>query len=111
MINIHNLAAIIHATSRPDNGIRDTRNDLVTTVRVYPNGDKTYNGVAPEELENHLAYNRDFRFGCDVFVNGVLTVKSEVYYDTEERRERLRLIGEELLKENWKTNKLKKLYQ
>ena len=80
-------------------------NILFASVRVYPNGERRYNAVKPEDFIAHILYNARWRFGCDVFVDGKLVVKSVVYKDTEERRERLRKLEEDLQKENWKPTK------
>jgi hypothetical protein len=47
-----------------------------TTVGVYPNwrflGEHGYktNGVLPEHLESHIEYNKTFRWGRALFVDG-----------------------------------------
>lgn len=40
------------------------------TIRVYPNKRYVINIVSDENLKDHLAYNRDFRFGCLVYLDG-----------------------------------------
>ena len=40
------------------------------TVGVYPNGSYKENGVLDELLESHIEYNRTFRFGRALFVDG-----------------------------------------
>ena len=40
------------------------------TIRVYPNKDYVINVVSDKHLEDHLAYNRDFRFGCLMYLDG-----------------------------------------
>ncbi len=80
-------------------------NILFSSIRIYPNGDRRYNAVKPEHLIGHIHYNERWRFGCDLFIDGKLAVKSVVYKDTEERRERLRLLEEQIQKENWKPTK------
>ena len=74
---------------------------FIPTIRVYPNGDMTYNGVEPQDILTHIWYNRTMRFGCDLFVDGKLAVKSSVYKDTPERIERLKRLEEQFIKENW----------
>ena len=46
-----------------------------TTVGVYPNGDMHFNGVPSENLEDHKAYNRFWRPGRALIIDGV------VFYD------------------------------
>ena len=40
------------------------------TVGVYMNGQYKYNIVRDEDLENHIKYNKIFRFGRGLFVDG-----------------------------------------
>ena len=40
------------------------------TIRVYPNKHYVINVVSDEHLKDHLTYNRDFRFGCLVYLDG-----------------------------------------
>lgn len=40
------------------------------TVGVYMNGQYEYNIVRDEDLENHIKYNKIFRFGRGLFVDG-----------------------------------------
>ena len=40
------------------------------TVGVYMNGQYKYNIVRNEDLENHIKYNKIFRFGRGLFVDG-----------------------------------------
>ncbi len=42
-----------------------------TTIGVYANGDYKSNGVNPEHLEEHIQYNKDYRPGRALFVDGV----------------------------------------
>lgn len=39
-------------------------------MAVYPNGDRIHNGVHSDHLDGHLKYNKLFRPGRAVFVNG-----------------------------------------
>lgn len=39
--------------------------------RVYNDGSKTDNGVAKEDLKDHIWYNKTMRFGTALFINGV----------------------------------------
>lgn len=41
-----------------------------TTVGLYSNGDYKINGVAEENLENHIEYNKQMRPGRSLFVDG-----------------------------------------
>lgn len=40
------------------------------TVGVYNNNEYKYNIVLDEDLENHIEYNKTFRFGRALFVDG-----------------------------------------
>lgn len=40
------------------------------TVGVYKNNDYKYNIVRDEDLENHIEYNKIFRFGRGLFLDG-----------------------------------------
>lgn len=42
------------------------------SCRVYNDGSRTYNGVLAEHLDDHIHYNRTMRFGCALFIDGVL---------------------------------------
>ena len=46
------------------------RNDIITTVGIYPDGSFKLNGVAPEHLESHIKYNKEWRFGRALVVDG-----------------------------------------
>ena len=41
-----------------------------TTIGVYLNGDYKTNGVLPEHLEMHIEYNKKYRLGRGLFVDG-----------------------------------------
>lgn len=41
------------------------------TMRVYNSGNRTHNGVLPEDLKLHTDYNLTMRPGCAFFVDGV----------------------------------------
>lgn len=43
---------------------------IIHTRGVYPNGDYKDNGVLQEDLDNHIEYNKTFRFGRALFVDG-----------------------------------------
>lgn len=40
------------------------------TLGIYPNGDYKYNVVLEEDLERHIEYNKTFRFGRLLYVDG-----------------------------------------
>jgi len=41
-----------------------------TTIGLYANGSKKYNGVAGEDLQAHIEYNKTARFGRALIVDG-----------------------------------------
>jgi hypothetical protein len=41
------------------------------TVGVYPDGSMKHNGVPDDHLAAHIAYNKEFRPGRALFVDGV----------------------------------------
>ena len=43
---------------------------IVTTVGVYPNGSFKTNGVKQEHLKEHIEYNKLWRFGRALIVDG-----------------------------------------
>lgn len=45
--------------------------EIITTIGVYNNGDKVINGVRASHIEVHIDYNKKFRPGRALFVNGV----------------------------------------
>ena len=58
------------------------------SVRIYPNKQVVCNVVAEEDLDNHIEYNKTFRFGCLLYIDGTRVsdgcLKQEVLsdYDT-----------------------------
>lgn len=46
-----------------------------TSVGVYQNGQYKVNIVRDEDLENHIEYNRTFRFGRGLFIDGKCVLK------------------------------------
>lgn len=40
------------------------------TLGIYANGQYKYNVVREEDLENHIEYNKTFRFGRLLYVDG-----------------------------------------
>lgn len=45
--------------------------DVNHTRRVYNSGDYTDNGVRKEHLKDHIEYNKKYRPGTALFINGV----------------------------------------
>ena len=54
------------------------------TLGIYANGQYKYNVVRDEDLENHIEYNKTFRFGRLLYVDGI-----RVYDGCENRKEKL----------------------
>jgi hypothetical protein len=52
------------------------------TIGVYPNGDYKMNGVPSEHLENHIEYNKLWRWGRALIVDGVVVYKGNVHEET-----------------------------
>jgi hypothetical protein len=53
-------------------------NKIHHTRGVYPNGDFRDNAVSAEDLEGHIQYNKFWRFGRALFVDGVLVYAGHV---------------------------------
>lgn len=51
------------------------------TRGVYPNGDYKDNAVAAEDLEHHIEYNKMFRIGRALLVDGVVVYNGYVPED------------------------------
>ena len=49
-----------------------------TTIGLYPNGEFRLNGVKPEHLKEHIEYNKKYRFGRALFVDGKCEYKGHV---------------------------------
>ena len=62
------------------------------TVGVYMNGQYKYNIVRDEDLENHIKYNKIFRFGRGLFVDGKCV--NQGYLSGEQVRNWVRRISE-----------------
>lgn len=60
-----------------------------TTIGVYNSGDMKINGVKPEDLKDHIQYNKDYRPGRAFFVDGKCHNKG--YLDTKRVEEYERL--------------------
>lgn len=41
-----------------------------TTIGIYPSGNYKVNGVSSENLQDHIEYNKKFRFGRALVVDG-----------------------------------------
>ncbi len=52
-----------------------------TTIGVYPNGDFKTNGVAADHLEDHIKYNRTWRPGRALIIDGEIIHLG--YFDKE----------------------------
>lgn len=50
--------------------VRAAGGKLIVCVRYYPNGDFRREDRAPEDLDEWISYNRTFRFGNSLFVEG-----------------------------------------
>lgn len=46
-----------------------------TTIGLYPNGEFKMNGVKPEDLQGHIEYNKQWRWGRALFVDGICVFK------------------------------------
>lgn len=70
------------------------------TIGVYSNGDWKYNVVRDEDLESHIDYNKTFRFGRILYVDGKRVYDGTSHphelehYDAIEKR-----VREEILKD------------
>jgi hypothetical protein len=51
------------------------KDKIHTTIGVYPSGQTKVNGVKDEHLDEHIQYNKDFRFGRALIVNRKLVYK------------------------------------
>ncbi len=59
-------------TEIPDNCLPDFPVlDVNHTRRVYNSGDYTDNGVRKEHLADHIQYNKTYRPGTALFINGI----------------------------------------
>jgi len=47
------------------------KKQIYSTIGVYNNGSKKFNGVAHEDLKTHIAYNLILRFGRALFLEGI----------------------------------------
>ena len=76
-----------------------------TTIGVYNGGDFKMNGVLPEHLEAHIEYNKTWRFGRALFVDGKCVYKG--YLDDE----RVKAFEQRIIKDNLVLNKCTVPYQ
>lgn len=53
-----------------------------TTIGLYSNGTFKMNGVEPDHLQSHIEYNKTFRWGRSLFVDGKCVYKG--YQSDEE---------------------------
>lgn len=54
---------------------------IVSTVGIYPNGDRVYNGVDIEDLVLHMNYNLQARPGRALFIEAVCFHKGSLTED------------------------------
>lgn len=71
------------------------------TLGIYANGQYEYNVVKEEDLENHIKYNKTFRFGRLLYVDGERVHDGSI--QTKENLEKYDNIAEEFYK-NTKVN-------
>lgn len=65
-----------------------------TSIGVYLNGSIKTNGVSSKDLEDHINYNKNFRFGRALIIDG--KIEHLGYFKKEDL---LKLISEKNLKE------------
>jgi hypothetical protein len=51
---------------------------VYTTIGLYPNGDFKVNGVLDKHLQDHIEYNKKYRPGRVLIVNGKIEYKGWV---------------------------------
>ncbi len=76
-----------------------------TTIGLYANGTYKINGVKSEHLEEHIAYNKKYRGGRTLFVDGNLIHKG--YHNDEQ----IKAFQERIVQENLKVDKCTEPYQ
>ena len=54
---------------------------IITCVGVYPDGSKVFNGVLESDLKTHIEYNKTFRPGRALFVDGECVHEGQCYKD------------------------------
>ena len=62
-----------------------------TTVGVYPNGDYKVNGVKPEDLANHIHFNKYWRVGRMLIVDGKIKYHGSI--DQEKWKDKIKEIS------------------
>lgn len=55
-----------------------SKQKLNTTVRLYSDGSYKVNGVKSIHLEGHIHYNKCYRPGCALFLNGDLIFRGSI---------------------------------
>lgn len=55
---------------------------IYTTIGLYVNGSFKVNGVLPQDLKEHVEFNKKYRFGRGLFVDGSCVHKG--YLDDDE---------------------------
>lgn len=62
---------------------------IFTTIGIYPNGQFKVNGVLEENLQSHIEYNKKWRFGRALIVDGQIAysgmIKEEVIHEIIEK--------------------------
>jgi len=88
------IALVAHRTQRKKQlqalRDRDIVGPIHTTIGVYPKPDRylwKINGVAEEFLEDHIAYNKKWRFGRALFVDGKCVYPGHVAQEDIDRIE------------------------
>lgn len=52
---------------------------MTISIRIYNSGSYVVNNVRPEDLKEHIEYNKIMRFGCALVVDG--KIENEGYLD------------------------------
>jgi len=61
---------------------------IYSTIGVYLNGDKKFNGVAQEDLGQHIVYNVNNRFGRALFLEGKCIYRGYLDIETTSKLEK-----------------------
>lgn len=75
-----------------------------TTIGLYPNGDYVINGVLPEDLESHIDYNKRYRYGRALLLDG------ECIYKGTLSNEQIDIFERRIVDENIKMDKCTRPY-
>jgi len=62
--------------------------EIYSTIGVYHNGDKKFNGVAAEHLGQHIKYNITFRYGRALFLEGKCLYRGYLNAETTSKLEK-----------------------